>query len=183
MGAAPDAAALPRRAVVVTGLGTTNPLGGDTASTWAALREGRCAVTALDEPWAEEHELPVRVAAPLAVDPAGMLTPKERRRLDRASQVALLAAREAWAQAGSPEVDHERLAVSVSPGMGPVLSVMEAWDALREKGPRRVYPLTVPMLMPNAAAAAIDRNRATTSAGRFWFSTALIRQRWRAMRS
>lgn len=155
MGAAPDAAALPRRAVVVTGLGTTNPLGGDTASTWAALREGRCAVTALDEPWAEEHELPVRVAAPLAVDPAGMLTPKERRRLDRASQVALLAAREAWAQAGSPEVDHERLAVSVSPGMGPVLSVMEAWDALREKGPRRVLPTAVPALMPNAPAATV----------------------------
>lgn len=155
MGAAPEAAALPPRTVVVTGLGTTNPLGGDTAATWAALREGRCAVRALDEPWTEKHELPVRVAAPLAVDPAELLTPKERRRLDRASQVALLAAREAWARAGAPEVDGERLAVSVSPGMGPVLSVMEAWDALREKGPRRVLPTAVPALMPNAPAATV----------------------------
>lgn len=155
MGAAPEAAALPPRTVVVTGLGTTNPLGGDTDSTWAALHEGRCAVTALEAPWAEEHDLPVRLAAPLAVDPSGLLTPKERRRLDRASQVALLAAREAWARAGSPEVDGERLAVSVSPGMGPVLSVMEAWDALREKGPRRVLPTAVPALMPNAPAATV----------------------------
>ncbi|WP_315500933.1 beta-ketoacyl-[acyl-carrier-protein] synthase family protein [Actinomyces radicidentis] len=155
MGAAPEAAALPPRTVVITGLGTTNPLGGDAPSTWAALHQGRCAVGALEEPWAEDHALPVRVAAPLAVEPAELLTPKERRRLDRASQVVLLAAREAWAQAGSPEVDGERLAVSVSPGMGPVLSVMEAWDALREKGPRRVLPTAVPALMPNAPAATV----------------------------
>ena len=150
-----DPGALDPLAVVVTGLGTTNPLGGDLAATWRALRAGRCAVRLLDEPWAEEHRLAVRVAAPLARDAGGPLTPKERRRLDRASQCALLAAREAWAHAGSPEVDGQRLSVSVSPGMGLVRSVIDTWETLRGRGPRRVLPTAVPALMPNAPAAAV----------------------------
>ena len=150
-----DPGALDPLAVVVTGLGTTNPLGGDLAATWRALRAGRCAVRLLDEPWAEEHRLAVRVAAPLARDAGGPLTPKERRRLDRASQCALLAAREAWAHAGSPEVDGQRLSVSVSPGMGLVRSVIDTWETLRGGGPRRVLPTAVPALMPNAPAAAV----------------------------
>ena len=150
-----DPGALDPLAVVVTGLGTTNPLGGDLAATWRALRAGRCAVRILDEPWAEEHRLAVRVAAPLARDAGGPLTPRERRRLDRASQCALLAAREAWAHAGSPEVDGQRLSVSVSPGMGLVRSVIDTWETLRGRGPRRVLPTAVPALMPNAPAAAV----------------------------
>ena len=150
-----DPGALDPLAVVVTGLGTTNPLGGDLAATWRALRAGRCAVRLLDEPWAEEHRLDVRVAAPLARDAGGPLTPRERRRLDRASQCALLAAREAWAHAGSPEVDGQRLSVSVSPGMGLVRSVIDTWETLRGRGPRRVLPTAVPALMPNAPAAAV----------------------------
>ena len=141
--------------VVVTGLGTINPLGADAASTWAALHAGTCAIRALEPSWVDDYELPVRIGAPLAIDPAEMLSPRQMRRLDRASQCALLAARQAWEQAGPPQVAPQRLAVSVSPGMGPVLSVMEAWDALRVKGPRRVLPTTVPALMPNAPAAAV----------------------------
>ena len=141
--------------VIVTGLGTINPLGGDAASTWAALHAGTCAIRALEPSWVDDYELPVRIGAPLAIDPAEMLSPRQMRRLDRASQCALLAARQAWEQAGPPQVAPQRLAVSVSPGMGPVLSVMEAWDALRIKGPRRVLPTAVPALMPNAPAAAI----------------------------
>ena len=141
--------------VIVTGLGTINPLGGDAASTWAALHAGTCAIRALEPSWVDDYELPVRIGAPLAIDPAEMLSPRQMRRLDRASQCALLAARQAWEQAGPPQVAPQRLAVSVSPGMGPVLSVMEAWDALRVKGPRRVLPTAVPALMPNAPAAAV----------------------------
>lgn len=141
--------------VVVTGLGTINPLGGDAASTWAALHAGTCAIRTLEPSWVDDYELPVRIGAPLAIDPAEMLPPRQMRRLDRASQCALLAARQAWEQAGPPQVAPQRLAVSVSPGMGPVLSVMEAWDALRVKGPRRVLPTAVPALMPNAPAAAV----------------------------
>ena len=123
--------------VVVTGLGTVNPLGADVETTWSALHQGTCAVRTLEHEWVEHHELPVRIGAPLAVDPAEMLPPRQMRRLDRASQCALLAARQAWEQAEAPQVAPQRLAVSVSPGMGPVLSVMEAWDTLRDKGPRR----------------------------------------------
>ena len=141
--------------VVVTGLGTVNPLGADVESTWSALHEGACAVRALEVEWVARHDLPVRIGAPLAVDPAEMLSPRQLRRLDRASQCALLAARQAWEQAGAPQVASQRLAVSVSPGMGPVLSVMEAWDTLRDKGPRRVLPTAVPALMPNAPAVAV----------------------------
>ena len=141
--------------VVVTGLGTINPLGADAASTWAALHAGTCAIRALEPSWVDDYELPVRIGAPLAIDPAEMLSPRQMRRLDRASQCALLAARQAWEQAGPPQVAPQRLAVSVSPGMGPVLSVMEAWDALRVKGPRRVLPTAIPALMPNAPAAAV----------------------------
>lgn len=141
--------------VVVTGLGTVNPLGGDTASSWSALQAGTCAVRSLDPSWVEEHELPVRIGAPLAIDPADLLPARMVRRLDRASQCALLSARQAWEEAGSPQVAPRRLAVSLSPGMGPVLSVMETWDALRDRGPRRVLPTAVPALMPNAPAAVV----------------------------
>lgn len=141
--------------VVVTGLGTVNPLGGDTASSWSALQAGTCAVRSLDPSWVEEHELPVRIGAPLAIDPADLLPARMMRRLDRASQCALLSARQAWEEAGSPQVAPRRLAVSLSPGMGPVLSVMETWDALRDRGPRRVLPTAVPALMPNAPAAVV----------------------------
>lgn len=143
------------RTVVVTGLGTTNPLGGDVASTWSALHQGRCAIGPLNADWVTGHDLPVGIGATLAVDPAEVLSPKQLRRLDRASQCALLAAQQAWTQARSPHVDGERLAVSISPGMGPVLSVMRAWDDLRDKGARRVSPTAVPALMPNAPAAAV----------------------------
>ena len=141
--------------VVVTGLGTVNPLGGDVDSTWSALHEGTCAIRPLEHSWVEDYELPVRIGAPLAINPADLLPPRQIRRLDRSSQCALLAARQAWEQAGSPQIGSQRLAVSVSPGMGPVLSVMEAWDTLRDRGTRRVLPTAVPALMPNAPAAAV----------------------------
>ncbi|SHE25980.1 beta-ketoacyl-[acyl-carrier-protein] synthase family protein [Actinomyces glycerinitolerans] len=147
------ASALDPRAVVVTGLGSTNPLAGDAPGTWRELHAGHSAVRPLDAGWA--GDLPVRIAAPLAVDPATQLSARQRRRLDRSSQCALVAAHEAWSAAGAPEADPERLAVSVSPGIGPVLSVMGAWDALREQGPRRVPPTAIPALMPNAPAAAV----------------------------
>ncbi|CAM2848223.1 beta-ketoacyl synthase [Actinomyces slackii] len=145
----------PAHQAVVTGLGTVNPLGGDAASTWQALRDSRCAVGRLDADWAQDHGLAVRLAALLAIDPAQTLSPRQMRRLDRSSQCAVLAARQAWEHAGSPEVSGDELAVSISPGMGPVLSVMQTWDDLRGKGPRRVLPTAVPALMPNAPAAGV----------------------------
>ncbi|HEU4676758.1 MAG TPA: beta-ketoacyl synthase N-terminal-like domain-containing protein, partial [Motilibacteraceae bacterium] len=141
--------------VVVTGLGATTPVGGDVASTWEALLAGRSGVRVLTEDWVERFELPVRIAARVAVEPAEVLPRPEIKRLDRSGQFALIAAREAWADAGSPEVDGERIAVAVASGIGGVTTLLDAYDTLREKGPRRVMPLTVPMLMPNGPSAAI----------------------------
>lgn len=139
--------------VLVTGLGATTPVGGDVASTWSSLLAGRSGVRALTPAWAEQ--LPVRIAATLAVEPTETLERVEARRLDRCQQVALVAAREAWADAGSPEVDKERLAVVIGTGIGGALTLLGQDDVLEEKGHRRVSPLTIPMLMPNGPAATV----------------------------
>ena len=139
--------------IVVTGLGATTPLGGDVASTWAALLEGRSGIGLLTEAWAEQ--MPARVIGRLAVEPSERLDRVKARRLDRCQQIALLAAREAWADAGSPEVDPERLAVVIGTGVGGALTMLDQDDELEERGPSRVSPMAVPMLMPNGSAAAV----------------------------
>ena len=142
--------------IVVTGLGTFSPLGQSAPDTWAALLDGASGARSLEQPWVSELALPVTFAAQAFTDPESVLDRVESKRLDRGSQFSLLAAREAWADAGSPEVEPERLAVDWATGIGGVWTLLNAWDTLREKGPRRVLPMTVPMLMPNAPAAAIE---------------------------
>jgi len=139
--------------IVVTGLGATTPLGGDVASSWAALLEGRSGVSLLTDEWAEQ--MPARVIAALAVEPSEHIDRVKARRLDRCQQVALLAAREAWADAGGPEVDPERLAVVVGTGVGGALTMLGQDDVLEQSGPTRVSPLTIPMLMPNGPSATV----------------------------
>src|SRR5208282_6133978 len=114
------------------------------------MLEGRCGVRLLTEPWAEE--LPVRIAAQAVADPAESVGRVQARRMDRCEQFALVAAREAWADAGSPDVDQERLGVVVSSGIGGVASTLAGYDALREKGWQRISPYAIPMLMPNGSA-------------------------------
>ena len=143
-----------RETVVVTGLGATTPLGGDAASTWAAMLAGRSGVRRLTEPWAEQ--LPVRIAAPAAADPAEIVGRVQARRMDRCEQFALVASREAWADAGAPEMDPERLGVSVTTGIGGIGSTLAAYDILNSKGWQRISPYTVPMLMPNGSAGWIS---------------------------
>ncbi len=141
----------PPRQVVVTGLGATTPLGGDVASTWEGLLAGRSGARRLTEEWIEQ--LPVQIGAPLATELP--LARVEARTLDRSQQMALVAAREAWADAGSPEVDQERLAACVASGIGGVITLLTQHDVLREKGARRVSPHVVPMLMPNGPASTV----------------------------
>ncbi|WFE29671.1 beta-ketoacyl-ACP synthase II [Solwaraspora sp. WMMD791] len=139
--------------VVVTGLGATTPLGGDVASTWDAMLNGKSGVGPLTHEWAAQ--LPVRIAAELAVDPAERLDRVKLRRLDRSEAIALIAAGEAWADAGlaDADVDRERLGVTVGSGIGGALTLLAQDDILEASGPRRVSPHTVPMLMPNGPAA------------------------------
>ena len=139
--------------IVVTGLGATTPVGGDAASTWDALLAGRSGVRSLTEEWASE--LPVTFAARVAVEPEDVMERVEARKLDRTQQLALIAAREAWSDAGTPTVDPERLGVSFATGIGGALTLLGQWDVYRESGPRRVSPHTIPMLMPNGPAAVV----------------------------
>lgn len=143
------------RRVVVTGLGATTPLGGDVASSWEALLAGKSGISTLEKDWIEKYEIPVTFAGQAKVTAAEILTPQEAKRLDPSSQFALIAARQAWSDAGEPECEPERLAVDFATGIGGVWTLLDAYDTLKERGPRRVLPMTVPMLMPNGPAAAI----------------------------
>ena len=142
-----------RRRVVVTGLGATTPLGGDVATTWSALIAGKSGVASLPYEWA--NQLPVTIAAMAAVDPSEVMERVEMRRLDRSEQFALIASREAWKDAGSPEIDRERLGVVIASGIGGVITMLDQYDILKNKGARFVSPHTVPMLMPNGPAANV----------------------------
>jgi 3-oxoacyl-[acyl-carrier-protein] synthase II len=143
-----------RTRVVVTGLGTISPVGANVADSWQALLAGRSGVVRLTDDWAED--LPTRIAARAAAEPAPLLDRVQARRLDRCEQFALIAAREAWADAGPPQVDPDRLGVVVSSGIGGVASTLAGYDALRDKGWQRVSPYAVPMLMPNGSAGWIS---------------------------
>jgi len=142
--------------VVVTGLGATSPLGGDVASTWKALLAGESGVSTLEHEWVAQYDLPVTFAAQAKVDAESVLERQELKRLDPSARFALISAREAWADAGSPDIDPERILVDYATGIGGLWTLLNGWDTLREKGPRRVLPMTIPMLMPNAAAAAVS---------------------------
>ncbi len=141
--------------IVITGIGATTPLGGNAADTWTNLLAGQSGASTLLHSWVAETQLPVTFAAQARVLPVDVLERFEVKRLDPSSQFALIAGREAWADAGSPEVEPERVAVDWATGIGGVWTLLDAWDTLRERGPRRVLPMTVPMLMPNGPGAAI----------------------------
>jgi 3-oxoacyl-[acyl-carrier-protein] synthase II len=142
-----------KRRVVVTGLGATTPLGADVDSTWRALIAGKSGVRLLTEEWREL--LPVHFAARVHTEPVDQMERVEMRRLDRSEQFALIASREAWKDAGSPDVDKERLGVVIASGIGGVITLLDQYDNLKEKGARGVSPHTVPMLMPNGPAANV----------------------------
>ncbi|MFH9083369.1 MULTISPECIES: beta-ketoacyl-ACP synthase II [unclassified Streptomyces] len=146
--------------VVVTGIGATTPLGGDAASTWEALVAGTSGVSLLEKEWAAQ--LPVRIAAQIAVEPGEIIPRPQARKLDRSAQFALIAAQEAWKDAGftakageDSSINPDRLGAVIASGIGGVTTLLDQYDILREKGVRRVSPHTVPMLMPNSPAANV----------------------------
>ena len=141
------------RRVVITGLGALSPLGADVATTWSSLLAGKSGVVRMAADWAPD--IPAQIAAPVAKDPSDLMDRVEIRKLDRSEAFALIAAREAWSDSGKPEVESERLGVVIASGIGGVLTLLGAYDVLREKGARLVSPHTVPMLMPNGPAAHV----------------------------
>jgi 3-oxoacyl-[acyl-carrier-protein] synthase II len=142
--------------IAITGIGATTPLGATAPDTWAAVLRGESGMRPLPADWVEDYALPVTFAARILVEPAEVLPVPRLRRLDRSAQFAAIAAREAWDDAGAPDIAPERLAAVVGTGIGGVWTMLDAWDTVRERGARRVMPMTVPMLMPNSAAANIS---------------------------
>ena len=148
-----------RPEVVVTGIGATTPLGGDVDALWQGVLAGRSGVRRIDELFASfpfAGDLPAKIAAPMAVSPADVLTRVQARRMDRCEQAAFVAAQQAWAGAGAPGVEPERLAVAMGTGIGGVDTLLSQDDIIEERGPGKVSPLTVPMLMPNGPAAWVS---------------------------
>ena len=146
----------PRSRVAVTGLGTVNPLGGDVTSTWEAALAGTSTAHTLENDWKESYGLSVDFACQLVPGALDSLTRPEAKKLDPSGQYAMVAAREAWADAGAPEVDPARLGVVVGSGIGGIWTTLDQWDVVRERGARRVNPFTVPMLMANSSSAQIS---------------------------
>ncbi|NVM94750.1 beta-ketoacyl-ACP synthase II [Arthrobacter wenxiniae] len=144
------------RKVVITGLGATTPIGGDVPTTWRNALKGVSGTHTLTDEWVEKYDLPVHFAARVTTPASETLSRVEAKRMDPSTQFAVVAAREAWKDSGLAEIDHDRLAVAFATGIGGVWTLLDAWDTLREKGPRRVLPMTVPMLMPNGPAAAVS---------------------------
>ncbi|PVZ57577.1 MULTISPECIES: beta-ketoacyl-ACP synthase II [Arthrobacter] len=144
------------RKVVITGLGATTPIGGDVPTMWKNALKGVSGAHTLEDDWVAKYELPVHFAARASTPALEVLSRVEAKRMDPSTQFAVVASREAWADSGITEIDHDRLAVAFATGIGGVWTLLDAWDTLREKGPRRVLPMTVPMLMPNGPAAAVS---------------------------
>lgn len=151
------------RKVVVTGLGATTPIGGTVPELWRSATTGVSGVRAIEHDWVDTYDLGVRIAAPVSTPASEVLSRVEAKRLDPSGQLSVIAAREAWADAGfsgnnaetSEEVDPDRFAVAFGTGIGGVWTLLDAYDTLQKRGARRVMPLTVPMLMPNGNAAAV----------------------------
>ena len=141
------------RRVVVTGLGALTPIGKNVSETWANALAGKSGIVKIKQPWAEG--LAAQIAGLVTVDPFEVLDRVSARRMDRSTQLGVIAVKEAWDDAGSPDIDKERLGVFFGTGIGGLTTVLEQYDILNSRGPDRVNPMTVPMIMPNSAAAMV----------------------------
>ena len=141
------------RRVVVTGLGALTPIGKNVLETWTNALAGKSGIVKINQPWSEG--LAAQIAGLVTVDPFEVLDRVSARRMDRSTQLGVIAVKEAWADAGSPDINKERLGVFFGTGIGGLSTVLEQYDILNSRGPDRVNPMTVPMIMPNSAAAMV----------------------------
>ncbi len=136
-------------------MAATTCLGPDLDTTWSRLLAGESGIAPLTDDFVTEHQLPVRIGGRLTNRPGEQLTRIEQRRMSFVQQLALVLGRRVWQEAGTPEVETERLAVAVGTGLGGGDALVHAVDVMRAGGYRKVPPMTVPMVMPNGSAAAI----------------------------
>ncbi len=145
--------------IVVTGVAMTTALASDAETTWKLLLDGQSGIRLLDDPFVEEYDLPVRIGGHLLEEFDSQLDRVENRRMGYLQKMATVLNRRVWENAGSPEVDTNRLAVSIGTGMGSSEELIFAYDGMRARGLKAVSPLVVQMYMPNGAAAAIGLQR------------------------
>ncbi|MFE3798381.1 beta-ketoacyl-ACP synthase [Nocardia tengchongensis] len=144
-----------RRGVVVTAMAATTCLGSDVETTWSRLLAGDSGIGALTDDFVAEYDLPVRIGGRLVAQPGERLTRIEQRRMSFVQQLALVLGRQVWQEAGTPEVEAERLVVAIGTGLGGGEALIGAVDLMRSAGYRKVPPMTVPMVMPNGPAATV----------------------------
>ncbi len=145
-----------RKRVVITGMGALTPAGRNTSDLWDSLVQGRSGVGPITLYDASEQS--VQIAAEVkGFDPRDHLDVKQVKRTNRCTQLALVAAEEAMTDAGLSfnGQGNGDAGVLVGTGIGGVVTLMENVEVMRERGPRRVSPLMIPMMMPNAAAGEI----------------------------
>jgi len=141
------------RRVVITGLGAVTPIGKNVTDTWNNALNGISGIDLINQSWSEN--LNTKIAGLVKIDPLEILDKVQARRMDRSSQLGVIAVKEAWKDCGEPEIDKERLGVFFGSGIGGLSTVLEQYEVLKQRGPDRVNPMTVPMIMPNSAAAMV----------------------------
>lgn len=143
------------RNVVVSSLAATTSIAGDVDATWKGLLNGESGIDVLEDDFITEYDLPVRIGGHLAVSPTSLLSRVEQRRMSYVEQMAYVLGKEVWKNAGSPEVDHERLGVVIGTGLGGGDALVDATDKMKAGGYRKVSPLSVQMIMPNGPSAVV----------------------------
>jgi 3-oxoacyl-[acyl-carrier-protein] synthase II len=150
-----------RRRVVITGLGSVTPLGNDVETTWANLvagESGAAEITAFDA-----SEYPVNFACELKeFDPSQWIERKQTRRMDRFAQMIVAAARQAEADSGLEiAAETERIGASIATGIGGLKAFQDCYDVLKDRGPDRVNPFSIPQIIPNMGAAWVSMELGT----------------------
>jgi beta-ketoacyl ACP synthase len=145
--------------VVVTGVAATTALAPDAEETWKLLLDSQSGIRTLTDPFVEEYNLPVRIGGHLVEDFDSQLTRIELRRTGYLQRMSTILGRRVWENAGSPEVDTNRLAVSIGTGLGSSEELVFSYDDMRQRGMKAVSPLGVQKYMPNGAAAAVGLER------------------------
>ncbi|WP_281255276.1 beta-ketoacyl synthase N-terminal-like domain-containing protein, partial [Mycobacterium palustre] len=145
--------------VVVTGIAMSTALATDAETTWKLLLDGQSGIRTLDDSFVDHYDLPVRIGGHLLEEFDDGLTRAERHRMGYLQRMAAILSRRVWDNAGSPEVDPNRLMVSIGTGLGSAEQIVFSYDDLRARGMKAVSPLAVQKYMPNGAAAAVGLER------------------------
>jgi beta-ketoacyl ACP synthase len=145
--------------VVVTGIAMTTALATDVENTWKLLLDGQSGIRTLDDPFVEEFDLPVRIGGHLLEEFDHQLTRIELRRTGYLQRMSTVLGRRVWENAGSPEIDTNRLMVSIGTGLGSAEELVFGYQEMRVRGYKAMSPLTVQKYMPNGAAAAVGLER------------------------